>query len=202
MRSRYLSAWLLSLICAGFTPVLLQRLFAQPHEVTPKPPDTLAVQYAQAQLKLAEANLAKITQTNQRSARSVPADVVAQYQRDLDLAKSQLRTAETAPRERNFSIWLSRAESAVKTANREWKAGVEVNRRAPGSVDPIDLFRLQLRADVARLNLERGRALATASAQEQTDWQLETLNGEVARLKQQLLRSAPGAARYYPIWPY
>lgn len=202
MSIRLFCAFLFGLVCAAIAPLLLKASTESLRAAASKPPSaSLALQLATAQLKLAEATLAKVAQTNQRSARTVPADVVAQYQRDVELAKVQRAAVEGGAALGDFAVWLGRAEAALKTANREWKAGLDVNRRAPGSLDSIDLSRLKLRAEVARLNLEQGRSLAKASPQEQVRWQLELLNGEVARLKQQLLRSTP-TSQYFPLWPY
>lgn len=201
MIARHHVLWLRVVSCVALGPILLSASNPPESDSARKAAENLGAKLARAQLKLAEANLAKVSQTNERTPRSIPADVVAQYQREVELARIHFKLVEAGSALGDFSIWVARAEAAAKAANREWKTGLGVNRQAPGMLDRIDLACLELRAEVARLNLERGRALAGANPQEQLRWQLELLNGEVARLKQQVLRSPP-IVPYYPLWPY
>ena len=54
-------------------------------------PESLEVRYARAQLKLAEANLSRVQQSNQQMERTVPSSIVAEYQDDVRVAKMQLQ---------------------------------------------------------------------------------------------------------------
>ena len=64
---------------------------------TPVPNDTISesveVRYARAQMQLAEANLNRVEQSNKRVARVVPSSVVAEYQCDVQVAKTRLEQA-------------------------------------------------------------------------------------------------------------
>ena len=64
------------------------------------------------------------------------------------------------------------------------------NQRAPGSFEALDIERFRLRAEVTRLQLERGQLLAHASREAQLAWQLELVNNEVQKLKEES-RTAP-----------
>src|SRR5580704_17286646 len=78
--------------------------------------ETIDVRYARAQLQLAQANVQRVQQINQRLARTVPASVVAEYQRDRDVAKAQMQQAESRAAEDPFAVWLSRADAIWKNA--------------------------------------------------------------------------------------
>lgn len=55
--------------------------------------ETVEVRYARAQVQLAEANLKRVEQSNKRLAGSVPNSVVADYQHDVQVAKTRLEEA-------------------------------------------------------------------------------------------------------------
>jgi hypothetical protein len=160
--------------------------------------ETINVRYARAQLQLAQANLQRVEQINRRLARTVPASVVAEYQRDVEVAKTQMRQAESQATEDAFSVWLRRAETIWKNADTIWKNSVAVNQRSSGAFEALDIERFRLRAEVTRLQLERGQLLAHAPREAQVQWQFDLVNNEIQRLKEES-RVAP-FARYWKLW--
>lgn len=162
---------------------------------------SVEVRYAQAQLQLAEANLKRVEQMNQASANTVPSSVVADYAREVQVAKARLEQASQGKAARAFQVWLERADAERRTAETNWRNASAVNRRVPGSYKPLDLERLRLRAQVAALQLERGQALAGAGREAQLEWQVELLDNQVQRLKEESGRPAP-YVRYYPLWQW
>jgi hypothetical protein len=160
--------------------------------------ETIDVRYARAQLQLAETNLQRVQQINQRLARTVPASVVAEYQRDVDVAKAQMQQAESPAVEDAFAVWLRQAESIWKNADTIWKNAVTINQRSRGTFENLDVERFRLRAEVTRLQLERGQLLAHAPRDVQLQWQLDLVNNEVQRLKEES-RAAP-FSRFWRVW--
>lgn len=151
-------------------------------------PISLELRYAEAQLKLAEVNLQKVQRMNERVARAVPGDLIAEYREDVEVAKLRVQHLASGKEESRLRVWLRRAEADAKAAQARWKSGVAVNERAPGTIDPLDLERLRVQADVARLRLARGRAVADQSQEAQVQWQLNYLSDEVQRLNEEALR--------------
>jgi hypothetical protein len=170
---------------------------------TPAPGDTrtegIEVRYARAQVRLAEANLNRVEQSNKRVAGSVPSSVVAEYQHDVEVAKTRLEQATVGQATGEFQAWLRRAEAESKAAETAWKNAASVNRRLPKTFGPLDLERLRLRAEVARLQLERGQALVDASREAQLQWEIDMLDNQVQRLKAES-RRATSSIGYYPHW--
>jgi uncharacterized protein YPO0396 len=160
--------------------------------------ETVDVRYARAQLQLAQANLQRVQQINQRLARTVPASVVAEYQGDLDVAKTQMQQAESRSVADGFSVWLRRAESIWKNADTIWKNAVTIKQRSTGTFETLDIERFRLRAEVTRLQLERGQLLVRGPRESQLQWQLDLVNNEVQRLKEES-RTAP-FARFWRVW--
>ncbi|MBI3462846.1 MAG: hypothetical protein HY000_07265 [Planctomycetes bacterium] len=160
----------------------------------------LDVRYARAHLALAEANLARVDRANRRVANAVAGVVVVGYQEDLAVAKVRLQAA-LGESDEPSAFWLRVAEAAAKTADRNWRSAAAANQRAAGTIHELDIERLRLRAEVAQLNLERGRALADASPEDRMQWQIELVHDELQRLDEEVVRNAPGS-RMFPIWRY
>jgi hypothetical protein len=160
--------------------------------------EPIEVRYARAQVQLAEANLQRVQRMNERLARTVPGSVVAEYRRDLGVSQAQLRDAESRSSEHGFANWLLRAESIWKSADTIWKAAVTINRQSPGTFQSLDIERYRLLAEVTRLQFERGQLLARGPRDAQLEWQVDLLNNEVQRLKEES-RMAP-FARSWRVW--
>ena len=164
--------------------------------------ESLEVRYARRQLELAEANLQKVQRMNQRVPGVVPAEVITEYQQDVQVAKTRLKAAVEGNAGLPFQAWLSRAESLARSAELQWKNALAANQRARGTVDATDVERLRLRSEVARLNLERGQLLVDASPEAQMQWQINVLDNEVQRLNEEVLRKPPPSRGYHPLWWY
>jgi hypothetical protein len=161
----------------------------------------LEVRYARARLQLAEANLARIEQMNRKLKRTVPESVVTDFRDELEVTREQFRQASQGDPQGEFAVWLRRAESSVRSARQRWRDAVAANQRVQDTIPAIDVERFRLRAEVARLQFDRGRKLAAASRDAQLAWQVELLNDELELLKEETTRIAP-FVRYYPIWLY
>jgi len=170
---------------------------------TPVPNDIISesveVRYARAQMQLAEANLNRVEQSNKRLARSVPSSVVAEYQYDVQVAKTRLEQATAGRAASEFQVWLQRAEAERRTAESTWKNATAVNGRVPGTFEPLDIERFRLRAEVAKLQLERGQALADFGREAQLQWEVDMLDNQVQRLKEESSRATPFIG-IYPSW--
>src|SRR5205814_1454192 len=137
--------------------------------------ESVEVRYARAQMQLAAANLNRVEQMNKRLARSVPSSVVAEYQFDVQVAKTRLEQAAASRAASEFQVWLQRAEAERKTAETTWKSATAVNASAPGAFEPLDIERYRLRAEVAKLQLERGQTLVDSGREAQLQWEIDLL---------------------------
>ena len=174
-----------------------------PLSETPTPNDTISesvdVRYARAQMQLAEANLNRIDQSNKRVERSVPSSVVAEYQHDVQVAKTRLEEAVAGRAASDFQVWLQRAEAERRTAETNWKTATAANGSAPGTFGPLDVERFRLRAEVAKLQLERGQTLVDSGREAQLQWEIDLLDNQVQRLKEESRQSTP-SSDFYPYW--
>ena len=141
----------------------------------------------------------RIQESNKRVARAVPASVVAEYQYDVEVAKERLAQATGGKAANEFQVWLRRAEAEQQTADAAWKSAAAANERVTGTIGRLDMERLRLRAEVARLQFERGRALVGAGREVQLAWQVDLLDNQVQRLKEEAGR-ATSFVGFYPVW--
>ena len=144
-------------------------------------------QYAKAQLRLAELTLAKAQEFNRKIPRTLSSAVMDQFKSDVEVAKLQLERVARNGAIDAYQELLTRAEVDVRAAEAKLKAGQHSNQVVPGSVGAIDLERLKLNIDVARFQLERGKALASASAGEKLQWELEMLSSTFNKLRTQVM---------------
>lgn len=165
----------------------------------PKKADSVQVQFAEAQVRLAEITLKKAQRMNQRVAGAVAAVDVAEYREDVEVAKAQLAAAQTGAGENQFLTWLRSAQAADKAAQHRLRSSLAANARLPGTIDDLEIERLRLRAELAQLRLARGQSLRDRPPVEQLQWQVNLLRDEVQRLSEQVSRQPP-AGRLFPLW--
>ncbi|HVT27834.1 MAG TPA: hypothetical protein VHE81_07440 [Lacipirellulaceae bacterium] len=161
--------------------------------------DRIEVRYARAQMQLAEANLNRVEQSNKRVAGLVPSSVVAEYQLDVQVAKTRLEQATAGRSASEFQVWLQRAAAEQRTAETTWKKAAAVNDRVPGTFEPLDIERFRLRAQVANLQLQRGQTLVNARHEAQLQWEIDLLDNQVQRLKEESRQPATFITGY-PFW--
>ena len=63
----------------------------------------------------------------------------------------------------------------------------------------MDVERFRLRAEVAKLQLERGQSLVSAGREAQLQWQSDLLDNQVQRLKDETRNGAQNVG-LYPRW--
>jgi hypothetical protein len=167
--------------------------------------ESVEVRYCHAQWQLAEANLDRLQRMNRRVARTVPSSVVAEAQRDVDRARLRLQLAKAGKDRDEFAVWLRRARADFAKTETRWRKAVAVNRQAPKTFDSRDVERYRLRAEVDRLQYQRGQQLAAAPREAQLEWRVELLTNELDRVKEDAIRASPPArtrSYYYafPVW--
>jgi len=170
----------------------------------PRPEDAprnLDLEYAQAKLQLAEANLRRAEAMNKKVANAVSANVVAEYQQDVAVGQHRVASAEQGKGE-DFQVWLGAARRNAAAAKNAWQSAVAANKRTKGTIDPTDVERLRLRAELLQLNYERGQQLATQPREVQLEWRVSALSDDVERLADVVLRNAPSRPGYPSVWYY
>ncbi len=162
------------------------------------PETTLEQQLANAKFKLAEANLERALQMNRRVGNLVPADIVREYQQAVEVAKVRIAQAALADDSRRFAVWLRQAEGFQVIAEAAYRNAIAANERTSRAVTEAEVTRLHLKADVAQLQLQRGRSLIDRPSALQNQWQLDLLDDEVQQLREEIMRRPNTQLIYTP----
>jgi hypothetical protein len=170
-----------------------------PGNAQEKNSEPVQVRSARTQLRLAEITLMKAQRMNQRVGGAVVAETVAEYREDVEVAKAQLAAAQAGGGENQFATWLRSAQAALHAAQNRWQSAVAANQGMPGTFDELEIERLRLRAELARLRLQRGQTLANQPRIEQLQWQVNLLRDEVQHLSEQVARRPPSGP-VFPMW--
>jgi hypothetical protein len=164
--------------------------------------ESVEVRFARAQLQFAEVSLKQVQQLNKHVSGAVAQNTVAQYEQDVEVAKALVQAADHRPGQQEdlFPVWLRRADAEAKSAEAQWRSAAAANRRAPGAYAELEVERLRLRAELARLRFEHGQALADKSPEARLQWQLGMLAADVERLKDEVFRNGSQGRAIYPWW--
>ena len=167
----------------------------------PSARNDLQIEYARARVALTEITLQQAQGMNSRVRGAVSANVVNEYRRDVDVARRHLDSLRAGDDSDQFPLWLRRAEANRQSAEARWKSAKAVHARVRGAFDSLEVRRLELQANLDRLLVEQGRAVADGPRNNQVAWQLEVLASETQRLKDEVQRAQPPGG-YYPYYSY
>jgi hypothetical protein len=146
-------------------------------------PGKLAVQFAEAKLKLAQMNLAKMKEMNSRVRGTLITGLVEQFAEEVTLAELELEAAKKTPGGNPYQATLERTRLALRTAEARAERALRTHEKAPNIVSRDDVERVRQIAVVADLQLARGVALENASPQEQLQWQMDVFSNELDRVR-------------------
>ena len=144
--------------------------------------DSFAVRYAKLQLRLAELTLQKAREMNRRMPQTLAPGMVEQFSDDVDFAKKQVEYATQHGEVDSFNVWIHQAEIDVRIQESRLKRIQNAARISKEAAQPIDIERVRLSLDIARLRAERGRSLVSASPDERLRWQMEMISEQMRRL--------------------
>jgi len=146
-------------------------------------PDKLAVQCAEANLKLAQMNFARMQQLNQKVRGTLIAGMVDQFREEVELAQQQLDVAKKTPGGDPYQATVERMRLALRSAEARAKRALDTHEQAPDIVSKDDVERVRQIAVIADLQLQRGLALESATPQQQLQWQVEVFANEIDRVR-------------------
>jgi hypothetical protein len=147
--------------------------------------ESFGTRYARLRLRMAEVALDKAKQMNQKVPGTLPADLMSQFSQDVSVAKVQLQNSTRADGGDLLLGWIARAEMTLNDAKMKLNSATRTEQRTPGTYEPIDIERLRLSAELAQLQLDRGKSLIDASADAKLQWIVDMVDDELLRLKKQ-----------------
>jgi hypothetical protein len=148
--------------------------------------DTLVqakTRYAEAFVKVAEADLAKAQGANAQAPEAVPSSVVRSLQDDVAMAKARLSALKPSGDAAKESPALMAANGRVAFAEAELKQAMDVNARVPGSYNRAEMERRKAELELARAGLEVCQQLKGSTGEEAVQWELLQLQQDVHDLR-------------------
>lgn len=145
---------------------------------------SLTIRWAEAQLKLAQMNLDRVQELNKKVPRTLIGSMVREFAEEVEQAQTELKIAQETPEGDAFRACLERVKLDLRSAEDRAKRALQTHEKAPSVVSKSDVERMRVAAIVIDLQLQRGLELQDASPQEQLQWQLEVISGDLNRVRQ------------------
>lgn len=143
----------------------------------------LTVQVAEAKLKLAQMNLQRMQELNNKVRGTLITGMVEQFTEEVELAERELKAAQGNPGGDPFNATIERMRLGLRSAEDREKRALATYEKAPDIVTKGDIERLRQVAVVADLQLQRGLALKDADSAKQLQWQLDVFASELDRVR-------------------
>ncbi len=161
---------------------------ARQHKGNP-PEEPVAVRYARASLELAKIELKKLEEQNKKVPRVVPAIIVERAKMNVKVAEAQVEQAIGPSAGGTANVHIRYAEERVKVAELEFEKAKEARRRNPDAVIELEVERLRLVAETARLRLAMWRdPVYLPSLLDQMQWELDRVSEEVVELNKRVYK--------------
>lgn len=147
----------------------------------------LHVRYAEARVRLAEADLAKAHELNQRFPNAVPAAELAELEDRIRLLRDLAKAARDKPHGNGLALQRAAARSAAARARMAVESARAARAVSENAVSPIDLERLERKAEVAELRAQLwDDPVLVPSLIDEMQVQIEQLQEQVLELVTQL----------------
>ena len=143
--------------------------------------ENLDTRYAQAFLKLAQADLRKAQDANQRVPGTIPESLLQPLVAAVAVAEERLSRAQH-PDDAKENPYAQTAETMLAMARDNWKKALAVNQRAAGTVRAAEIDRLQALTELAQVRVEQAHALDLKSPLACAAFDLEQLRLDVQQL--------------------
>ncbi len=141
------------------------------------------IQYGQALVKVAEADLAKAQEANAQAPDAVPSSAVRSLQNDVAMANVRLKMMQDDGSGNKESPYVAAAKEAISTAEQNVKQAMELNSRVSGTITKAELARRQADVDLAKARLLVAQQLDKATPQQRMQWEILVLQEEVHNLR-------------------
>jgi len=145
--------------------------------------EQVSVRYARASLELARIELQKHLEQEKKVPRGIPAIVIERSRMNVKVAEAQLEQALLPATSGTIHVQVRYAEERVKIAELEYEQAKKARLLNPNAVLELEVERLGLVAETARLRLAMWRdPVYLPSLLDQMQWQLDRLSEEIIDL--------------------
>lgn len=145
--------------------------------------ERVRVRSARANLRLAEIESKIASTVNEQIPNLYSPQTVQRLRNHVSHAKEVLRYEMEGGEHGLHDLHLRELEVELEVAESELASGLKFNRRLPGSISDLEIEKLRVATDVARLDLELARDPAVMhSREEHLQWQVDRMRSEMIRL--------------------
>jgi hypothetical protein len=148
--------------------------------------DNPDVSYAQLLGQLMRVRLERIRELNSQVPGTISADDIALNELQLKAVDQLEQQAKTSKEIDWFSMVLIQAQISKTAADLDWKHASKLRQQSVISESDAEMS--HLRAQLAEVNLERGKAVEKKSADDRQNWALQYLVMEVQTLQDKVRR--------------
>jgi hypothetical protein len=151
----------------------------------------LDLRYAQIVERIAELNLRKARETNERVPGTISDTELQRLRENVRLARRDSQQLKTSAGDGSNDERLQEARARATVAEGALRKAREANQHEPGTIPELELQRLKLEFEAARINVARQQAAADVpSALAEMRNEISQLRREVARLRRELSQVA------------
>lgn len=145
------------------------------------------VRYAAAELKLANFDLQRALLANRETPQTIADSDVESLRQAVAAAEERFTRAKTEWKSAPSSAAIETAEQRHNEAASAYRKALTANRVTPNAVNPLELQRLELAAELARYDVCRQRAENDVrSVLGELEWEVSTLREEVTELRRRV----------------
>jgi hypothetical protein len=183
-RSNILIVGLVSIISGSW--LAGQLLSADPKPNSSEELNRISGQIAAMSVKLAEVELQVLVDANEKLANTFPRSAVARLRQTVAAAKLQAANATKSDSASLHENYVALTGAEMHAAALEYQTALAANKSVKNAVPPLELERLKIMAELAKLRNERAQQSTGASEMDLLNWQIADLRDHVRRLSQQV----------------
>lgn len=160
----------------------------QPNSENSNDDESVEVRFARAHLELAKLDLRRATEFNKRTPNLLSDAFIEKLKLHVVIDEQQLEQCLRQEDADAHQICIRSAEAAVEIAEANGKRKRAIHRRMPTTSSALDVERAEAVAEIAKLHLERTRAVEDDSSSILThlQWQIDELRHQVLELQMRL----------------
>jgi hypothetical protein len=153
-----------------------------------KTEEPLSVRYAELFLKQSQLDLDRALEINRRTPGSFQSTITESLRQTVSIAGDWLAEAKAESTSPNYNAAVPTAVALLKMARDDFARMQAVQRRSPNTVNPIDVERARVSAELAELRVEYAKALDPNSRMDIMNWQVDQLRETVVELYTRVVR--------------
>jgi hypothetical protein len=138
-------------------------------------------------LKLANFDLQRALLANRETPQTIVEAEIERLRRSVAAAEKRFARAKAAWKSASSSAAIETAEQQHNQAESAYRKALTANRVTPNAVNPLELQRLELAAELARYDVCKQRAENDVrSVLGELEWEVSTLREEVTELRRRV----------------